>query len=188
MGNQHKIIGDKVTLVPYHKSHVPIYHEWMKDPFLQETTASEPLTLEQEFEMQVSWETDPCKCTFILEVGDVMVGDVNLYMFLEDDQKRCAELEVMVALPAYRSKGLGTEAVQRMMHYGINVLQIQKFMVKISSDNLPSLAMFNKLGFRATSTSIVFNETTFELESDDVAWAGNISDRMVDFCETSDYV
>lgn len=34
------------------------YHEWMKSPELQQLTASEPLTLEQEYLMQKSWRQD----------------------------------------------------------------------------------------------------------------------------------
>ncbi|RUP48861.1 LOW QUALITY PROTEIN: hypothetical protein BC936DRAFT_143797 [Jimgerdemannia flammicorona] len=52
------LIGSKVILVPYKTDHVPQYHKWMKSPFLQEMTASEPLTLEEEFEMQRTWHTD----------------------------------------------------------------------------------------------------------------------------------
>ena len=36
--------GLQVTLVPYRTEHVLQYHQWMQDPFLQEATASEPLT------------------------------------------------------------------------------------------------------------------------------------------------
>ena len=34
------------------------YHEWMKSPELQQLTASEPLSLEQEHDMQRSWRED----------------------------------------------------------------------------------------------------------------------------------
>lgn len=51
--------GEKVILVPYMEAHVPKYHQWMKDPSLLQATASEPLTLQQEYQMQLSWFQDP---------------------------------------------------------------------------------------------------------------------------------
>ena len=36
-----------------------MYEAWMQDPFILEMTASEPLTVEQEYEMQESWKMDP---------------------------------------------------------------------------------------------------------------------------------
>lgn len=41
------IEGERVVLVPYREHHVELYHAWMKDPWLQEATASEPLSLEE---------------------------------------------------------------------------------------------------------------------------------------------
>lgn len=51
--------GERVILVPYMEAHVPKYHEWMKDPALLQATGSEPLTLDQEYQMQLSWTQDP---------------------------------------------------------------------------------------------------------------------------------
>lgn len=34
------------------------YHEWMKSEELQQLTASEPLTLDEEYKMQKSWFED----------------------------------------------------------------------------------------------------------------------------------
>nr|DAD20289.1 TPA_asm: hypothetical protein HUJ06_021752 [Nelumbo nucifera] len=53
------LVGEKVILVPYMSEHVPKYHEWMQDPALLQATGSEPLTLDQEYEMQLSWTQDP---------------------------------------------------------------------------------------------------------------------------------
>lgn len=52
-------VGEKVVLVPYLREHVPRYHEWMQDPALLEATASEPLSLAQEFDVHRSWTLDP---------------------------------------------------------------------------------------------------------------------------------
>ncbi|NP_001292015.1 alpha/beta-tubulin-N-acetyltransferase 9 isoform 10 [Homo sapiens] len=123
------LLGKKVVLVPYTSEHVPRYHEWMKSEELQRLTASEPLTLEQEYAMQCSWQEDADKCTFIVLDAEkwqaqpgateesCMVGDVNLFLTdLED--LTLGEIEVMIAEPSCRGKGLGTEAVLAMLSYG----------------------------------------------------------------------
>lgn len=73
------LVGEKVILVPYRPEHVSNYHEWMKDPALLEATGSEPLTYEEEVEMQQGWHLDENKCTFIVhareECGYVRNGE-----------------------------------------------------------------------------------------------------------------
>ena len=54
----HVQIGRQLILVPYRKKYVARYHAWMQDSFLQEMTASESLSLEEEYEMQASWRDD----------------------------------------------------------------------------------------------------------------------------------
>ncbi|XP_044156159.1 N-acetyltransferase 9 isoform X2 [Bufo gargarizans] len=98
--------GHRVLLVPYEPHHVPRYHEWMKSEELQKLTASEPLTLEQEYDMQRSWREDNDKCTFIIldrerwdqgsPEDQCMVGDVNLFM-VDPENPSLAEMEIMIA-------------------------------------------------------------------------------------------
>ncbi|KAI0380765.1 GNAT domain-containing protein [Hypomontagnella monticulosa] len=95
------ISTNKVLLVPYDAHHVPRYHEWMEDPAIREATASERLTLAEEYENQASWREAKDKLTFIIcepqqdatpehtpvsvvaseadEPGK-MVGDINLFL------------------------------------------------------------------------------------------------------------
>lgn len=169
--------GHKVVLVPYNAEHVPRYHEWMKSPELQQLTASEPLTLEQEFDMQKSWREDDDKCTFIImdkqlwadssvEEEQCMVGDVNIFLTDPTDPS-LAELEIMLAEPSYRGKGIGKEVTRMMMSYGVTKLGIKKFEAKIGLDNQVSIAMFKKLHFREVSVCKVFQEVTLGMTVDE---------------------
>ncbi|XXG44835.1 hypothetical protein AAC387_Pa02g0080 [Persea americana] len=170
------LVGKKVILVPYMNEHVPKYHEWMQDPFLLKATGSEPLTLEEEYGMQLSWTQDPNKRTFIvldkdMVVGDfvpgkphveAMVGDVNIYMNDLDDLQT-AEIEIMIAEPTSRGKGLGEESILMMMTFAVENCGIQTFCAKIAESNTASLNLFRKLGFEDVAYSEVFKEITLEL-------------------------
>ena len=64
------IVGRNVVLVPYLARYVEKYHAWMEDPEIRELTASERLTLEEEYEMQRAWQRDNTKHTFIIVLRD----------------------------------------------------------------------------------------------------------------------
>ncbi|XP_043570254.1 N-acetyltransferase 9 isoform X2 [Chiloscyllium plagiosum] len=148
--------GRLVALVPYTARHVLRYHQWMKSEELQKLTASEPLTLEQEYQMQRNWQDDADKCTFIVLdklkwVGglcteeDCMVGDVNLFL-TDPEDPTTAEIEIMIA--------------------GVTKLGIKKFQAKINLENTISIAMFQSFHFEEVSVSDVFQEVTLGLTVD----------------------
>ena len=92
-----KITGERVVLVPYRKHHVEKYNSWMSSKEIQELTSSEPLSLEEEYNMQETWLKDDDKLTFIVLRRDFyesktesnkeereifsMVGDVNVFLY-----------------------------------------------------------------------------------------------------------
>ncbi|XP_014600686.1 PREDICTED: uncharacterized protein LOC106785058 [Polistes canadensis] len=176
-----RIIGQSVILIPYKKKHVIRYHEWMKSPELQYLTASEPLTLAEEYEMQKDWLLDEKKCTFIIldktifhSTGDeiaAMIGDTNLF-FNDMECKHTAEAEIMIAEKESRSKRRGWEAILLMLRYGIDTLNVQKYRVKIMIDNERSINMFRKLNFHEVGRSEIFQEVTME---------NNINDEWKDW-------
>ncbi|XP_023585022.1 alpha/beta-tubulin-N-acetyltransferase 9 isoform X2 [Trichechus manatus latirostris] len=168
------LLGKKVVLVPYTSEHVPSlgpslcpcrYHEWMKSEELQQLTASEPLSLEQEYTMQRSWREDADK-KWQAQPGvteeSCMAGDVNLFL-TDPGDPAVGEIEVMIAEPSCRGRGFGTEAVLMMMSYGVTKLGLTKFEAKIGQGNEPSIHLFQKLHFEQVAVSSVFQEVTLRL-------------------------
>ncbi|CAI5716412.1 unnamed protein product [Peronospora effusa] len=177
------ITGQRVTLVPYEKEHVSKYHNWMKNPWLQEMTASEPLSIEDELEMQKSWRDDDKKCTFIVLANaegdgrpeasyidenalDRMAGDVNLFFNDHEDPHAC-EVEIMIAEEKYRRNGFAEEAVKLMMAYATSKLKVNRFFCKIIETNSASLQLFEKLGYVKYNYVPAFNQVEMELITKD---------------------
>ncbi|XP_073968553.1 microtubule-associated Nat9 isoform X4 [Rhodnius prolixus] len=158
-----KIIMSKVVLVPYRISHV---EKWMNSDELRKQTASEKLTLSEEYEMQQTWLNDENKS---------MIGDANLYL-TKTEGGFIGEIGLMIAECSFRGRGYGKEALFGLLNYGIKNLNINKFNAIISMDNSVSIGMFFKLQFSKVSESCVFNEITLTRE---------VSDDFLKFLEHS---
>lgn len=155
---------------------------WMQDVELQELTGSEPLTLKEEYEMQKLWLEDEKKCTFIVldkeaflktkDEVESMIGDVNLF-FNDQDDDRNAEIEVMIAETGHRGKGKGKEALLFMLRYGVETLDVKKFVAKIKMKNAISQKMFQSIKFMEVKQIPVFQEVVLECEVNN-AWKSEL--------------
>ncbi len=183
-----KIVGEKVILVPYCAHHVPKYHEWMQSEELQHLTGSEPLSFEEELQMQETWKNSEDKCTFIIlhkesyeaekdEIG-AMIGDTNIFM--SSDEMLLGEAEIMIAETKFRGQKLGWESMVLMLLYGIDHLKIEKFEAKIKLENAKSIQMFEKLRFKEQSRSQVFQEITMGIEITE-EWTGFLRNCISDY-------
>ncbi|KAI0874615.1 acetyltransferase domain-containing protein [Hypoxylon argillaceum] len=199
----------KILLVPYDAHHVERYHEWMQDEALREATASDLLTLNEEYENQQSWRTAHDKLTFIVcqpangaaaaastiyagedDAPARMVGDVNLFLTPcdgdnDDDEKGGheapglqGEIDIMIAAPGDRGKGLGEAAVRASLRFlaahldavvgeyargespslSPKDVRLKRLVAKINADNAGSIRLFGNLGFQRDGDPNYFNE------------------------------
>ncbi|XP_017073317.2 N-acetyltransferase 9-like protein [Drosophila eugracilis] len=200
LNEQIKILGRKIILVPYEARHVKKYHEWMSNDTLRQLTASEELTLDEEYEMQMNWRKDDDKLTFIVLDAEIynrgkdeiaaMVGDTNIFLHRDPDiDQQVAEAEIMIAEPDARGKGFGREAMLLMLKYAQSHLKLDKFQVKIDMDNATSLHLFESFRFVETNRVEVFHEVTLErlITPDWISWLDQQVELRIKRYERNDF-
>ncbi len=64
--------------------------------------------------------------------------------------------------PAYRGRGIATEVAQTMMDWAVREHGVRHFISGVTPDNVPSLRVNDKLGFRRTG-DFIDGEIIFEL-------------------------
>ncbi|GAW16933.1 hypothetical protein ANO14919_063800 [Xylariales sp. No.14919] len=201
-----------LLVVPYDPHHVDRYHQWMQNEDLREATASDLLTLEEEYENQQSWRTAHDKLTFIVcqpaaasptntgsedappaiyagvdDAAPRMAGDVNLFLTPEAEGGLCGEIDIMIAAPEHRRRGLGEAAVRALLRFlaghrdavmreyarGASgaaadqrqrqPLRLTRLVAKINAENAGSIRLFENLGFRRDGEPNYFNEVCMVL-------------------------
>lgn len=191
-----RIETSEITLTPYRRALVPAYHEWMSDAWLREATASEEMTLAEEYEAQRGWRDDESKLTFIFfeRASNRMIGDVNLFLLdaasADADYwggsapsaasaiPAAAEVMVMVGDPSARRCGFAACAVRAIARYAALRLGVRRLVAKIGADNAASRRLFASLGFRLSKEVAVFSEVHYVAEVDD-PWLAIRSDFTV---------
>jgi RimJ/RimL family protein N-acetyltransferase len=92
------------------------------------------------------------------------IGDVNLFLHADFNLSEYGiagggcEVEVMIAVEEYRQRGLATEAVRLAMQYSVEVLGVERFVVKVLAHNGASVALFTRLGFKLIEYVECFDE------------------------------
>ena len=76
------------------------------------------------------------------------------------------EFNVMIADKAYRRKGYASTAVILAMMWASRYMKLKEFFVKIDKENLPSIKMFEKLGFKFYHYNRHFHENEYRLQID----------------------
>ncbi len=68
-----------------------------------------------------------------------------------DNARHEATLRITIGNPDYLGKGLGTEAVSLLTHYGFESMSLKKIFLKVLSTNTRAIRSYEKVGFSVMS-------------------------------------
>lgn len=92
---------------------------------------------------------DPSVRIFGIEevAGGTLVGTCQLLNI--SAVHRSAELQIRIGEPAWRGKGLGTQAVQALVRHGFEELGLHRIALTVRADNERAIRAYRKCGFAA---------------------------------------
>ncbi|MFI6928511.1 GNAT family N-acetyltransferase [Nonomuraea spiralis] len=142
--------GDKVALRARHETDVPILQtELYDDVATRSRAASRPW---RPFPpglptspYAVAEPTDNTACFSVVELtGRELAGEALLWGI--DPHNRTAHLGISLR-PAFRGKGLGTDTVRVLCHYGFAVRGLHRLQIETLADNTAMISIATNAGF-----------------------------------------
>ncbi len=144
------IAGEHVAIGPLRRDLIPLYHAWICN--LETTrTLQVPgavLTLDEEiawFEREIH-KPDSRSFTIYTLPGYQPIGSVNLHAI--DFRHRTACMGIMIGEPDMRGRGFGTEAVELILDYGFNALDLHSIWLTTYETNIAGQKAYARAGFR----------------------------------------
>ena len=155
-GLEHLVVADtgRVRLRRKHVRDALNDFHWRRDPEIARYDAAMPLArtftefLDQ-FERDLLF-ADPRRRMLAIEAADgTQIGNIMYYN--ADDSRLAAELGICIALPEYRGRGLGTEAVVGFLRFIWNDTPFRAIYLHTLQWNERAIHCFEKAGFNQTA-------------------------------------
>lgn len=143
-----KVIGKRVFLSPINPEDAEIYTKWMNDLEVSIYTTSAPriYTLAKEKEILDQISKEGYNFAIIDSEKEIVIGNCGLINV--DLINRKAELGIFIGDKEYRSKGYGAEAIELLLDYSFNLLNLNSIMLIVKAFNKRAIKCYEKSGFK----------------------------------------
>lgn len=143
-----KLEGERIYLSPRNADDVEIFTEWMNDFFVTDYIgrSNAIMTLQEEKECLENMNNDKSVFAIIDSKTDKIIGTVGLHNV--DNINRTATLGIFIGNRNYLSKGYGTEAIQLILDFGFNYLNLNNIDLDVMEFNQRAVKCYKKCGFK----------------------------------------
>lgn len=140
-----------ITLREISRDDIPAINRWRRDPVVADGVGAPRRFIG--LDVDLTWYEDylarrgnEVRCAVCLADSNLLVGMVSLTRI--DYVHRNAEYNAMVGERGEQNRGVGTEATRAMVRHGFLDLNLHRIYVSILSQNIGSIRMCEKAGFR----------------------------------------
>lgn len=143
-----KLVGDRIYLSPRNSEDAEVFVKWMNDFQVTDYTgrSSAIMTLEAEKQYLEQHIYDEATFSIVTLEENKMIGTVGLEKI--DKINRIARMGIMIGEAENREKGYGTEAINLILEYGFNYLNLYNIQLKVLEFNHRGIACYKKCGFK----------------------------------------
>jgi len=143
-----KLVGVRIYLSPRNVEDVEIFAEWMNDFNITDYLGRsyQTITLQEEKAYLEKEQNNKNVFAIIDLETDEVIGNVGLHEI--NDINRTATLGIFIGNKNYWSKGYGTEAIQLILDFGFNYLNLNNIDLALMEFNQRALKCYEKCGFK----------------------------------------
>ena len=143
-----KLVGKNIYLSPRRLEDAEQFTEWMNDFSTTDYLgrSNQLMTLEKEKEFLEKHIGDEATMNIVTLDEDKLIGTIGLENI--DHLNRRAVLGIFIGDTEEREKGYGTEAINLILDYGFNYLNLNNIKLDVMEFNERAIACYKKCGFK----------------------------------------
>lgn len=143
-----KLVGDRIYLSPRNSEDVEIFTKWLNEfevtDYIGRTAMV--MTLDAERKYLQNPEHDSVCFAIVDMKTDEMVGTVSIEGI--NYNNRTGILGIFIGKEEYRSSGYGTEAINLILDFAFNYLNLNSIKLDVFSCNARAIKCYTKCGFK----------------------------------------
>jgi len=145
-----KLVGTKCYLSPANMGSVEYYNKWDNDLEVAIPLGGEACMITTVESLQADLQSVIKSKSHLYDIitldSDVPIG--RCLFFNTNKVDRTAEVGIVIGEKEYWDQGYGTEALQLLLEYGFNLLNLHNITLGVYSYNKRAQASYQKLGFK----------------------------------------
>jgi len=143
--------GKRVRLVPLERKHIDLFLKWFNDPEItQYITMYKPMTrdMEEEWFNNLKHKEDAVYFSISVdseEESDIIIGNCAIHDI--NAKNRACSCGITIGEKKYQNIGYGTEAMEMLVEYGFNTLNMNRIELSVYDFNSRAFKTYQKVGF-----------------------------------------